>query len=131
MYRLRLSLVSFFCFAIGGLAFAASDVGSVKLKESPALMKDTDALPRLLSGAKPAVIETINALLARIDARALQAARDCLSEPGGDYSRSVSVTMQGPRFLSLVANDSFFCAGAAHPDSDTQTLVSIWQPASR
>jgi hypothetical protein len=123
MYRLRLPPVFFFCFAIAGCAFAAPDAGSVKLKESPPLLKDTDALPRLLSGAKPAIIDTNNAILARLDAQELQAARDCLSEPGGDYNRSVSATMQGPRFLSLVATNSFFCAGAAHPDSETQTLV--------
>jgi hypothetical protein len=41
-------------------------------------MKDADALPRLLSGAPPAVIKTINATLAQVDAQALRDARDCL-----------------------------------------------------
>src|SRR5258708_26253018 len=31
--------------------------------------------------------------------------------------------MKGPRFLSLVTNEGYFCAGAAHPDSDELALV--------
>jgi hypothetical protein len=45
-------------------------------------MKDADALPRLLSGAPPAVIKTINATLAQVDAQALRDARDCLCIKG-------------------------------------------------
>jgi hypothetical protein len=106
-----------------GQTVAGADAGSVTLKPSPPLMKDADALPRLLSGTPPAVIKTINATLAQVDAQALRDARDCLRIKGSDCGRGVSTTMQGPAFLSLVANQSFSCAGAAHPDSETQALV--------
>jgi hypothetical protein len=43
-------------------------------------------------------------------------------QTGGEWSRSVKVTMQGPRYLSLVATDEVFCGGA-HPDSDDVALV--------
>ena len=39
-----------------------------------------------------------------------------------DLTRSVEVTMRGPRFLSMVARDEFFCGGA-HPDDDLTVLV--------
>lgn len=123
MRRLMYSFISLFCLAAGGHALAGADEGLVRLKESRPLMKDVDALPRLFSGARPAFIKAINATLARFDAQALRDARDCLGEKGGDYARNVAATMQGPRFLSLVAYEGFFCAGNAHPDSNMLALV--------
>src|ERR1039457_6752545 len=46
--------------------------------------------------------------------------RDKVSE---DWSRKVVVTMQGPRFLSLVATHEYVNCGGAHPDSDTMAMV--------
>ena len=40
-----------------------------------------------------------------------------------DWSRSVQVTMRGPRFLSLVAIDSYVNCGGAHPESNTMAMV--------
>ncbi len=37
-------------------------------------------------------------------------------EVKGDWSRKVIVTMNGPRFLSLVGEDDLFCGGA-HPNT--------------
>ena len=123
MRPLMPSLIALFCIALGGHALAGAQADSVTLKPSPPLMKDADALPRLLSGAPPAVVKTINATLAQVDAQALRDAKDCLRAKGSDYGRGVSATMQGSGFLSLVVNQSFSCAGAAHPDSETQALV--------
>ena len=39
-----------------------------------------------------------------------------------DWERKITVTVTGPRFLSMVAVDSLFCGGA-HPDSDTLAMV--------
>src|SRR5438105_4089957 len=39
-----------------------------------------------------------------------------------DWTRTISVAMRGPRFLSLVAADSWFCGGA-YPDTDRFSLV--------
>src|SRR3979411_2042820 len=47
MRRLVSSLAALFCLALGGHALA--DAGPVGLAQQPPLMKDVDALPRLLS----------------------------------------------------------------------------------
>ena len=39
-----------------------------------------------------------------------------------DWSRKVSVTMQGPRYVSFVASDDYYCGGA-YPDTSTVALV--------
>ena len=115
------SLAPLLCFAIGGTAQAE---GLVKLKEQPALTSDAEALPRVLSGPKPAIIKSINAVLTRLDAKAVKAQRECGDEKkGGYYARTAETTMQGPRFLSFVTHEGFFCPGSAHPDSNAQALV--------
>ena len=108
--------------ALTGVAPAAG-AGPVRLKALPELRKDADSLPRLVSGASPAVIRAINGVFAKLDAQALRAAHECGETPQSSYERSSTTTMQGPRFLSLVAYEGFFCDGAAHPDNNQQPLV--------
>lgn len=40
----------------------------------------------------------------------------------GEWKRTVRVTMAGPRFLSLVANEEMYCGGA-YPSAETLALV--------
>jgi hypothetical protein len=120
MRRLVLSLIPFLCLAIGG----AQAEGLVKLKDQPEITNDADALPRVLSGPAPAIIKSINAVLARLDAKAVKTQRECGDEKkGGYYARTAEATMQGLRFLSFVTHEGFFCPGSAHPDSTAQALV--------
>ena len=83
---------------------------------------DVDAFPRL-AGAGPS-IDRINAALDRADARALKAAQQCVAASPGrsDWTRSIDVTMAGPRFVSFVAHDDMYCGGP-HPDTATIVLV--------
>ncbi len=105
MRGLIFSLVPLLCFAIGCTAQAE---GLVKLKEQPELTGDAEALPRVLSGPKPAVVKAINAVLARLDAKALNAQHECGDEKkGGYYARTAETTMLGPRFLSVVTHEGF------------------------
>jgi len=121
MRRLATTLLALLCIAaIVPLAFA--DAGLAALKAAKPLMKDVDALPRLVSGAKPAILLKINATLAQIDAQALREARECLRDKGADYARTVSATMRGPRFVSLTATEEMSCGGA-YPNANSQALV--------
>jgi hypothetical protein len=99
-------------------------LGSIKLKKLPPVAINVAAFPRLVAGADLAIIKRINKLLARGDGRVRNAARDCLrmGRKRADWSRKVSVTMQGPRYVSFVASDDYYCGGA-YPDTSTVALV--------
>jgi hypothetical protein len=80
------------------------------------------ALPRILAPATPSTAK-INAALATLDRRWAGFVKEC--KAGGkdnEASRTVVVSMAGPRFLSLVASDEESCGGA-HPDNSTLALV--------
>ena len=77
----------------------------------------------------------VNAALTRLNKEFVKSLRACDAgvvefekgaeepqETKDDLTRSVEVTMRGPRFLSMVARDEFFCGGA-HPDDDLTVLV--------
>ncbi len=97
---------------------------SVKIARRPALSKGVGAFPRIVGGAAPEAMARINKSLDGADRRARQGVKECLSQAAGqgDYARSVSVVMAGPRYLSLVARENYFCGGA-YPDSDVLALV--------
>lgn len=83
---------------------------------------DIDAFPRL-AGAD-ATIARVNAALDRADARGLKAAQQCVAaSPGSsDWTRSIDMTMAGPRFVSFVSHDDIYCGGP-HPNASTVVLV--------
>lgn len=117
--------------AFAAPVFAAPDVaapvlaeGSAKIAPRPALSKGVEAFPRIEGGASPEAIARIDKSLDGADRRVRQAARECLAQAGGqgDWARRVSVAMAGPRFLSLVARDDYFCGGA-YPDASVLALV--------
>ncbi|HEY8008141.1 MAG TPA: hypothetical protein VIE66_15385 [Methylocella sp.] len=105
-------------------ALAASDSSPIRLKKLPPVMRDVAAFPRLASGAEPPSIARINKALTQADRRVRKAARDCLQagRKHAHWTRKISVPMQGPRYVSLIATDDYFCGGA-HPDSSTVALV--------
>ncbi len=107
--------------------------GPVQLQARPAVAYgQIAAYPRVLPGpAVPAVVAArINAGLAREQALAVNAARDCNAEPNraqaghahDAWSRTVAVTMRGPAYLALTATDSYDCGGA-YPNDDIETSL--------
>jgi hypothetical protein len=99
------------------------------------LRKGVDAWP-IIGRPDNSATRQINETLAQLNLRLAQSLRECDSdlktmEDGqnkknsvqGDWSRKVKVTMEGPRFLSLVAIDEFVFCGGAHPDRDTMALL--------
>ncbi len=103
--------------------------GIVALEQRPALRTEMDSFPRVTPNAEvtPAVAARINALLARLDKAVLANAKFCRKvrrgmEDADDWTRTVSVTMRGPHYLSLLAEDSYSC-GAPHPLDDRTALV--------
>jgi hypothetical protein len=92
---------------------------TVHLVVPPPVLKDVAAMPQIADPADDAE-RHINAALKRLDLNVRKAAKNC---KGGDWQRSVDAPMTGPGFLSLTITDSWYCEGAAHPDSDTFSMV--------
>ena len=108
------------------LVFATSvpALADPPLLSAPAKMaKDNDALPRLAAPASPGAAK-INAALARVDQSWRGFMRDCRSRAGaGAYlTRSVRVTMAGPKVVSFLVTDEADCGGA-HPSGGTMALA--------
>jgi hypothetical protein len=74
----------------------------------------------------------INTSLAQLDAKVLAAAHDCDASfiqsthkhSSGHWTRTVEVTFNGPRFLSLLAHDTYDC-GTLYPTDDA-TLAMVY-----
>lgn len=107
-----------------GQAYAGNDSGAIRLSKPKSVMRDVAAFPRIAAGAEPATIARINKALTQADGRVRKAARDCrqADRKHAHWTRKVSVPMQGPRYVSLIATDDYFCGGA-HPNSSTVALV--------
>lgn len=120
----RVFICVVFLAASASQARAANDSGAIQLKKLPPVIGSVAAFPRLVAGAEPANVERINKVLARGDGGVRKAARECLraGRKRADWERKVSVTMQGPRYVSFVASDDYFCGGA-HPDASSMALV--------
>jgi len=93
------------------------------------LRKDVDAWPLIAYPSTPAE-QNVNAILKRLNERMAKVLKDCdgnyrdsgKNDIEGDWERTITVTMTGPRFLSMVAIDSYFCGGP-YPDSGTFAMV--------
>jgi hypothetical protein len=115
-----------------------TSAGNIQLSPVKELSKGVEAWPLIVNPATPAE-QRVNATLTRLNLRLAQALRECdagaldEAKPMGtagkgqdstseDWSRTIKVTMTGPRFLSLVATDEIDCGGA-HPNSDVMAMV--------
>ena len=100
-------------------AAAAEPEPAVTLTPLPAVTRGVAAFPQV-SGPQA---ERINQSLRRADARVRAAAAEC--KPPGEtrstWRRTIAVTMRGPRLLSLLAEDSWYCG--AYPDEAPIALV--------
>lgn len=116
----------------------AQSRNSVSLEPISQLRKGVDAWPLIAHPSTPAE-KSVNATLNRLNERMAKVLKDCdgnyrdwakeVDQPltgknvvEGDWKRTITSTMAGPRFLSIVATDSVFCGGA-HPDNDTLAMV--------
>ena len=102
--------------AAGILIAAAPADRPVRLKAPPPVAPGIAAFPRVV--ARPG-----DAAAARIDRALVQADQ----QPGcgdqkGAWNRRIAVTMRGPRTLSLLAYDDWYCGGP-YPDTDQVALV--------
>lgn len=95
---------------------------AIRLAPQPDIAPHVGALPRIIAPRGPQT-DRINRALAAADARVLDSAQQCRSQlqqsghvvdPEAEWQRSVSVAMQGPRYLAFVLADSWDC-GAAYP----------------
>ncbi len=107
-------------------AEAAAAEAPVQLKAMAPLAVDLAAFPRLVAAFGDKAAERINQALDRRDRQVQSAAKDCRSNSDRPadamWSRVISVAMRGPRYLSLVADDSWYCGGA-YPDFSLLVLV--------
>lgn len=103
---------------------AVAQRGTVALASQPAPWKGVDAFPKILAGAPPEAMLRINKSLEAANVRVRKSVKQCVADGAGhaDWTRTVSVAMKGPRYLSLVARDEIFCGGA-HPDNGVLSLV--------
>jgi hypothetical protein len=94
------------------------------------LREDVDLWPLIVHPKNAAEMEADETLV-QLNGKLAKTVRDCLSGEfawskdkftSGDFVRTIKITMLGPRFLSMVATDGFYCGGA-HPEDDLTALV--------
>jgi hypothetical protein len=112
-----------------------STIGVERVRQ---LRKDVDLWPLIVHPNNPAT-RGINRTLKDLNREFADKVQDCLSGKfagskesfnGGEWERTVKVTMRGPRFLSMVATDGSYCGGA-HPDDDLTVLVFDLETGSK
>ncbi len=90
----------------------------IRLVAQPAISAQLAAFPRVAEPVGPQE-QRVNQALTNADARVRAAAAQCheaaieAQADAGDagWQRSVTVAMRGPRYLAVVASDSWYCGG--------------------
>jgi hypothetical protein len=123
--------------AMAQTAVVAKDSPIALIQAAP-LRYGVDAWPLIDHPATPAAMK-VNARLTHLNLLMERSLKDCdagynnaLQQMGPaakgqdpaskDTNRSITVTMRGPRYLSMVARDFADCGGA-HPSTDTEVMV--------
>jgi hypothetical protein len=101
-------------------AIAHAGDGPVTSREAKPIAHGIAAFPKIVADKGDAAAARINRALEGADAWVDRLAVDCNHYKG--WQRSVTVTMRGPRYVSLLAGDSWYCGGA-YPDTDLTALV--------
>lgn len=106
---------------------------TVVLRAQKDVYPGVGAMPRVVAGqgVTAAVAAKMNVAFAKLDMRVAAAAADCRKSyreqqhkgAKDAWTRSVQVTMRGPRYLSLVATDSYDCGGPYPNDGLILPLV--------
>jgi hypothetical protein len=102
--------------AMCALVGAPAAAEPVRLQPTAPSHPGIASFPRIVGGASAAARARIDAALAKADQQP-----GC-EDPGGDWSRDVSIAMRGPNYVSLLAADDYDCGGA-YPDTDAVALV--------
>lgn len=108
--------------------------GQARLQPAAPLSMGINALPRVVAGGPLTAVAgaKINATLQKLDKRVEAAGADCRTQlrqyqPGASASqawkRDIHITMNGPRFLSLLVRDSYYCGGPYPNDGVPLPLV--------
>lgn len=105
------------------LALLLLAAAPLAMRQPPALAPGIAAMPRVATPQSTAE-RRVNAAVARLDARARQAARECRADSANptSWERRVSVPMRGPAFISYVIEDEVDCGGA-HPSEGHAAIV--------
>jgi hypothetical protein len=106
---------------------------TVRLKPSASLGPKLGAFPRLVAAPGDKAAVRINQALDLRDQQLRTAFKECKANvqapDQAEYTRTVTVTMQGPRYISFVTADYSDCGGA-HPNVDSLVLVYDLQTGS-
>lgn len=112
------SLALAFAGVLAATAARAAD-GPVTLREAKPVAHGIAAFPKIVA-PKGEAATRINRALEGADDSVDRLAADCKHYTG--WHRGVGVTMRGPRYLSLLADDDWYCGGA-YPDTEITALV--------
>src|SRR5581483_279644 len=107
---------------LGFLVAAAGYAGEepVTLRDGKPVAHAIAAFPKIVAKSGDSAVGRINHALEGADNSVDRLAADCNHYEG--WHRGVTVTMRGPRYLSLLAGDDWYCGGA-YPDTDLTALV--------
>jgi hypothetical protein len=106
---------------VAGLALATAQADEpAALQPSPPIARGIAAFPRLVAAPGDRVVSRINRALARADL-----APGCRDDGRGTWHRTVRVTMRGPRFLSLLAADDWYCGGPYADGANTALVYDL------
>ena len=116
---------------MAGMAGVPQVAGPVVLAPVAEVAHGVAAFPRIAGGVDAGVTAKVNAGLKRLDVSVAAAALDCrksfreqTKKSGSDaWTRTVEVTMRGPRYVSYLATDSYFCGGMYPNDGIVLPLV--------
>lgn len=99
---------------------------SIRLTAAPPVAPGVSGYPRI-AGPANAAERRINAALARLDARARAAVRECLGDGARSQSwkRRIDATMRGPEFVSYLVVDDYDCGGAYPPSSHAAIVYDL------
>jgi hypothetical protein len=106
--------------------------GHVKLRLLPAISEDVDSFPRVVpnENVSSLMAATLNSKFDRLDSDTRKALHECraaerkMHPDQGDsvYEHKLSISMRGPRYLSVLTVDAYDCGGA-HPENNDEALV--------
>lgn len=106
--------------------------GHVKLRLLPAIGENVDSFPRVVpnENVSPPMAAALNSRFDRLDSDMRKGLHDCKTgarkmhqdDSAFDYEHKLSVSMRGPRYLSVLVSDAYFCGGA-HPENNDEALV--------
>lgn len=102
---------------VAATAYAGDE--PVRWREAKPVAHGIAAFPKIVT-PKGEAAARINRALEGADASVDRLAVDCKHYKG--WHRNIAVTMGGPRYLSLLAYDDWYCGGA-YPDTDATALV--------